>query len=70
VPLPVQLDMIAQRAVEVRRQVRYAKERAGGDEMYVAIAGHEATGESQLAVQPGAQQRTSVHLDAQLLPAR
>jgi hypothetical protein len=33
VPLPVQLDVVAQRAVEVGRQVRDAQDRAGGDEI-------------------------------------
>jgi hypothetical protein len=70
VPLPVQLDVVAQRAVEVRRQVRDAQDRARGDEMYVAVAGHQAAGESELPVKPRAQQRPPVHLDAQLLPAR
>src|SRR5690606_22289817 len=69
VPLPVEGETRVGLAVEMDRELRDAGHRARARQVLDALASDDPTGELQIAVEPGVEQRAAVDLDAHLTPA-
>ena len=61
--------VLVRRPVEVDGQLRDAHDRPGADQPLLAAGEDHPTGQPELAVQPGVEQRAAVDLHPQLLPA-
>src|SRR5690606_34914728 len=65
----VEFQSVADLAVEVDRQLRNARDRAGAHEVLIARDGHDAAREAELAVEPRVDEGAAVDLPAELPPA-
>ena len=67
--LPIQRNAVTSVAIEVNREHRNPRNSLGAHQVLAAIAGHESTGDREVAIEPGGQQRPTIDLDAHLRPA-
>src|SRR5918994_3497055 len=56
-------------AIKMDSQLRYPHDRLGAYQLHAAVAEYQTTCQPELAIQPGVEQRSTVDLYAELLPA-
>src|SRR4029453_9980003 len=61
--------LVVHTAIKMDSQLRYPHDRLGAHQLHSAVAEHQPTCQSELAIQPGVEQRSAVDLYTELLPA-